>query len=64
MNEIRERKSGKMNTRRGTSSKLEASPATGPIEGHREATAFHVGFCGNPLERYQQFSMDMIVDVS
>jgi len=52
-----------MNTRRGTSSKLEASPA-GPIEGHREATACHVGFCGNPLESYEQFSMDMILDVS
>lgn len=65
MNEMRERENGKMNSRRGTYTKLGASPATArPIKGHREATACHVGFCGYPLESYDEFTIEMIEGVS
>jgi len=62
---MKREKSGKMNSRRRTFTKLGASPATArPIEGHREATACHVGFFGHPLESYDEFTIDMIEDVS
>jgi len=55
------------NTGRGTSNKPEADPATtGPMEGHREATACHVGFVETLWKScYHQFiTMDMMDDVS